>query len=88
MNIEEYKIFIKNKNIQELTTIKCELKEDIKILKKQVKKMKKTQFIIKNKLLKKICVKDIEFINPDVINKLKKKQECLKIVNDILSTHS
>ena len=85
MNLEEYKTFAEKKSISELNIIKHELKEDIKELKKQRKKMKKTQFFIKYKLLKKLFAKNIEYINPEVLNKLKIKQECLKIINDTLS---
>lgn len=85
MNIEEYTNFIKSKSFSEVKTIKCELKEDIKDLKQKVKKMKKTQFIIKYKYLKKLFSKKLVFINPDVVNKLKTKQECLEIVNSVLS---
>ena len=45
----------------------------------------KTQFIIKYKYLKKLFSKKLVFINPDVVNKLKTKQECLEIVNNVLS---
>ena len=87
MNVEEYRKFIKSKTFSEIITIKCELKEDIKDLKQKIKKMKRTQFIIKYKYLKKIFSKKLEFVNPDVVNKLKTKQECLEIVNNVLSKH-
>lgn len=87
MNIEEYRNFIKSKPLSEVKIIKCELKEDIKDLKHKLKKMKKTQFIIKYKYLKKLFSKNLEFINPNVVNKLKIKQECLEVVNDIISKH-
>lgn len=87
MNIEEYTNFIKSKPFSEVKTIKYELKEDIKKIKQKIKKMKRTQFIIKHKYLKKLFSKKIEFINPDIVNKLKAKQECLEIVNNILSKH-
>ncbi len=87
MNIEEYTNFIKSKPFSEVKIIKCELKEDIKDLKQKIKKMKKTQFIIKYKYLKKLFSKKLVFINPDVVNKLKTKQECLEIVNNVLSKH-
>lgn len=86
MNIEDYRLFIKNKSNSEIIIIKNELKKDIKTLKRQVKKMRKVQFFNRYKCFKKFFSKNLEFINPDVVNKLKKKQECLKIVNDILST--
>lgn len=85
MNIEEYINFIKGKSFSEVKTIKCELKEDIKDLKQKIKKMKKTQFIIKYKYLKKLFSKNLVFINPDVVNKLKEKKECLEVVNNVLS---
>lgn len=87
MNVEEYRKFIKSKTFSEIITIKCELKEDIKDLKQKIKKMKRTQFIIKYKYLKKIFSKKLEFVNPDVVNKLKTKQEFLEIVNNVLSKH-
>lgn len=86
MNIEDYRLFIKNKSNSEIIIIKNELKAEIKDLKQQVKKWGKLNLINKYKYLKKFFSKRLEFINPDVINKLKKKQECLKIVNDILLT--
>ncbi len=44
MNIEDYRLFIKNKSNSEIIIIKNELKAEIKDLKQQVKKMRKTQF--------------------------------------------
>ena len=44
MNIEDYRLFIKNKSNSEIIIIKNEHKAEIKDLKQQVKKMRKTQF--------------------------------------------
>lgn len=80
---EKYQIFLNDKNHEELTLIKLELKEDLKKINKGINRNK---FFMKHKLLNSIFnKKKMVIVDPFVLEKKNKKEICLEMVEKKLN---
>ena len=77
------KYFLNDKNHEELTLIKLELKEDLKKINKGINRNK---FFMKHKLLNSIFnKKKMVIVDPFVLEKKNKKEICLEMVEKKLN---